>query len=77
MPGILTLSVGSFTVIAERFSRQNLYPKLFSHSIGYTGSLNNEDLETILVDQSLQPKETVFNYSNIRIKINIVTYLLI
>ena len=50
--------------IAERFSRQNLYPKLFSHSIGYTGSLNNEDLETILVDQSLQPKETVFNYSN-------------
>jgi len=50
--------------IAERFSRENLYPKLFAHSIGYIGSLNNEDLETILVEQSLQPKETIFNYSN-------------
>jgi penicillin-binding protein 2 len=50
--------------IAERFSRQNLYPKLFAHSIGYIGSLNNEDLENILVEQSLQPKETIFNYLN-------------
>ena len=50
--------------IAERFSRENLYPKLFAHSIGYIGSLNNEDLENILAEQSIQPKETVFNYSN-------------
>jgi len=50
--------------IAERFSRQNLYPKLFAHSIGYIGNLNNENLETILVEQSLQPKETIFSYSN-------------
>ena len=50
--------------IAERFSRENLYPKLFAHSIGYIGSLNNEDLENILVEQSMQPKETFFNYLN-------------
>ena len=50
--------------IAERFSRENLYPKLFAHSIGYIGSLNNEELENILAEQSMQPKETVFNYSN-------------
>tara|TARA_B100000965_G_scaffold335509_1_gene301396 strand:- start:2299 stop:4140 length:1842 start_codon:yes stop_codon:yes gene_type:complete len=50
--------------IDERYTRDNLYPKLFSHSIGYVGNINDDQLEEILVKQELQPKETIFKYSN-------------
>ena len=51
-------------LIDERYSRESLYPELFSHSIGYVGNLNDNQLEKILFSQELQPKETVFRYSN-------------
>ena len=50
--------------IEQRYSRQNLYPELFSHAIGYVGNLNNEGLDKVLQDQSLSTKETIFYYSN-------------
>ena len=50
--------------IEQRYSRQNLYPELFSHAIGYVGNLNNEGLDKVLQDQSLSAKETIFYYSN-------------
>ena len=50
--------------IGERYSRKNLYPDLFSHSIGYIGNLDSDGLEKVLSDQSLLPKETIFSYSN-------------
>lgn len=52
------------TFIDERYSRFTLYPELFSHSIGYVGNLNDDDLEQILYEQNLKPKETIFVYSN-------------
>ena len=56
------------TFIDERYSRFTLYPELFSHSIGYVGKLNVDDLEQILHEQNLKPKETIFVYSNGYIK---------
>ena len=50
--------------IAERYSRKNMYPYLFSHSVGYVGSINEEDLQDILSSQDLKPRETIFKYSN-------------
>ena len=50
--------------IAERYSRENMYPYLFSHSVGYVGSINEEDLKDILSSQDLKPRETIFKYSN-------------
>ena len=50
--------------IEQRYSRQNLYPELFSHAIGYVGNLNNDGLDRVLQDQSLSAKETIFYYSN-------------
>ena len=50
--------------IDERYSRKNKYPQLFSHAIGYVGRVSNDQLSTILVDQSLNQDETVFRYSN-------------
>ena len=51
-------------LIDERYSRESLYPELFSHSIGYVGNINDNQLEKILFSQELQPKETIFRYSN-------------
>ena len=53
-----------YSFIAERYSRENLYPYLFSHSIGYVGNLSDDSLEEILSIQKLTPKETIFKYSN-------------
>ena len=50
--------------IAERFSRKNVYSDLFSHSIGYVGILEGYALEQKLSNQSIKPKETIFNYSS-------------
>ena len=50
--------------IDERYSRRNNYPHLFSHAIGYVGGINNEQLTSILEDQSLDQDETIFSYSN-------------
>ena len=52
------------TFIDERYSRENLYPYLFSHSLGYTGNPNDADLEEIFLNQNLKPKEIIFSYSN-------------
>ena len=52
------------TFIDERYSRKNLYPELFSHSIGYVGNMNDDSLQRVLSDQNLKPKETIFIYSN-------------
>tara|TARA_B110000003_G_C16651394_1_gene534317 strand:- start:1384 stop:3225 length:1842 start_codon:yes stop_codon:yes gene_type:complete len=52
------------TFIDERYSRKNLYPELFSHSIGYVGNMNDDSLQGVLSDQNLKPKETIFIYSN-------------
>ena len=49
--------------IAERYSRENLYPYLFSHSIGYVGNLNEDELREILLSQGLKSSETIFTYS--------------
>ncbi len=51
-------------LIDERYARENLYPNLFSHSIGYVGNIDDDMLEEILFEQELQPKETIFRYSN-------------
>ena len=50
--------------IAERYSRENLFPYLFSHSVGYVGNLNDDSLQEILSLQDLSSKETIFKYSN-------------
>ena len=50
--------------IDERYSRENLYPNLFSHSIGYVGNVDDDKLEEILFEQELQPRETIFRYAN-------------
>ena len=50
--------------IAERYSRENMYPYLFSHSVGYVGSINEEGLQDILSSQDLKQRETIFKYSN-------------
>ena len=50
--------------IAERYSRENLYPFLFSHSVGYVGNLDEEKLQEILSSQELESNETIFTYSN-------------
>ena len=51
-------------LIDERYTRENLYPNLFSHSVGYVGNINDDKLEEILFEQELQLKETIFRYSN-------------
>ena len=51
-------------LIDERYVRENLYPNLFSHSVGYVGNIDDNKLEEILFEQELQPKETIFKYSN-------------
>ena len=51
-------------LIDERYTRENLYPNLFSHSIGYVGNIDDDKLEEILFEQELQPKETIFKYFN-------------
>ena len=50
--------------IDERFSRQHIYPHLFSHAIGFIGNPNDDELEEILSDQDHKLRETQFNYSN-------------
>ena len=50
--------------IDVRYSRYNNYPKLFSHAIGYVGSVSNDELTNILSNQNLQQIETIFKYSN-------------
>jgi len=50
--------------IAERYSRENAYSNLFSHSIGYVGNASESNVEEILSLQDLTPKETIFLYSN-------------
>ena len=50
--------------IDERYSRKNKYPRLFSHAIGYVGGVSNDQLSSILEDQSLNQDETIFRYSN-------------
>ena len=54
--------------IAERYSRENMYPYLFSHSVGYVGSINEEGLQDILSSQDLKPRETIFKYSKGHLK---------
>ena len=49
--------------IAERYTRENLYPYLFSHSIGYVGNLDEDELREILLSQGLKSSETIFTYS--------------
>ena len=51
-------------LIDERYMRENLYPNLFSHSVGYVGNIDDNKLEEILFEQELRPKETIFRYSN-------------
>ena len=41
--------------IAVRYSRVNLFPYIFSHSIGYIGNLSEEELEEILISQNQRP----------------------
>ena len=50
--------------IAERYSRQNTYSNLFSHSVGYVGNASESNVQEILSLQDLTPKETIFLYSN-------------
>ena len=52
------------TFVDERYSRENLYSEIFSHAVGYVGSLGDDSLEEILNDQNLRSKETIFKYSN-------------
>tara|TARA_B100001109_G_scaffold166959_1_gene135962 strand:+ start:455 stop:2296 length:1842 start_codon:yes stop_codon:yes gene_type:complete len=52
------------TFIDERYSRFTNYPELFAHSAGYVGNLDEDNLEEILFEQNLKPKETIFAYSN-------------
>lgn len=46
-----------------RYSRENKYPYLFSHAIGYVGGVNDEQLTSILKNQRLKQSETAFKYS--------------
>tara|TARA_B100001559_G_scaffold44832_1_gene33465 strand:+ start:545 stop:2386 length:1842 start_codon:yes stop_codon:yes gene_type:complete len=50
--------------IAERYSRENTYSNLFSHSVGYVGNASESNVQEILSLQDLTPKETIFLYSN-------------
>ena len=50
--------------IAERYSRENAYSNLFSHSVGYVGNASESNVQEILSLQDLTPKETIFLYSN-------------
>lgn len=52
------------TFIDERYSRENIYSELFSHSVGYVGGMSDDNLEQVLKDQNLNPKETIFKYSS-------------
>ena len=49
--------------IDVRYSRENRYPYLFSHAIGYVGGVNNDQLSSILKKQKLKQSETTFKYS--------------
>lgn len=48
--------------IDVRYSRENKYPHLFSHAIGYVGGVNTDQLSKILVDQEFKQIETLFKY---------------
>ena len=50
--------------IDVRYSRQNKYPDLFSHAIGYVGGVSNDQLSDILSEQKLKQIETLYKYSN-------------
>ena len=50
--------------IAERYSRENAYSNLFSHSVGYVGNSSESEVQEILSLQDLTSKETIFLYSN-------------
>ena len=52
------------TFIGERYSRENTYSELFSHSIGYVGGMSDQNIDQILKDQDLNLGETIFKYSN-------------
>ena len=49
--------------IDVRYSRENKYPYLFSHALGYVGGLSNEEIQSILENQDLKQSETTFKYS--------------
>ena len=49
--------------IDVRYSRENKYPYLFSHALGYVGGLSNEEIQSILENQNLKQSETTFKYS--------------
>ena len=49
--------------IDVRYSRENKYPYLFSHALGYVGGLSNEETQSILENQNLKQSETTFKYS--------------
>ena len=51
------------TFIGERYSRENTYSELFSHSIGYVGGMSDQNIDQILKDQDLNLGETIFKYS--------------
>ncbi|MFL2731404.1 MAG: penicillin-binding protein 2 [SAR86 cluster bacterium] len=50
--------------IDVRYSRFNMYPYLFAHSLGYVGVTNDEEVNSILDAQNLTQVETIFKYSN-------------
>ena len=50
--------------IDVRYSRENKYPHLFSHAIGYVGGLSDDQLTEVLSNQNLKQIETIFRYSN-------------
>ena len=49
--------------IDVRYSRQNKYPYLFSHALGYVGGVSNDKAASILKNQELKQSETTFKYS--------------
>lgn len=49
--------------IDVRYSRQNKYPYLFSHALGYVGGVSNDKVASILKNQELKQSETTFKYS--------------
>ena len=50
--------------IDVRYSRENKYPYLFSHALGYVGGVSNDKVLSILKNQDLKQSETTFKYSS-------------
>ena len=50
------------TFIDERYSRENIYSEICSHAVGYVGSIGDDYLEEILIDQNLSLKETILTH---------------